>query len=107
MTLKSVKYLYLSTVQKLLCKIPARRISLAAESAGLIRQEQLGFRAGEECLTQAAALIEILQRWKNAGKETYLCFLDLKKAYDMVSHRRLLYKLRTAGLGEKMTNCIE
>jgi len=82
-------------------------MALAAESAGLIRQEQLGFRAGEECLTQAAALIEILQRRKNAGKETYLCFLDLKKAYDMVPHKRLLYKLRTAGLGEKMTNYIE
>jgi dsDNA-binding SOS-regulon protein len=31
-----------------------------------------------------------------------MCFLDLKKAYDMVPHERLISKLRRAGLGNKM-----
>lgn len=41
------------------------------------------------------------------GKDTIICFHDLKKAYDMVPHDRLFIKLRKIGIGNKMINFIE
>ena len=60
---------------------------------------QAGFRPEEECVGQVGALIEINQRWtietkavKNQRRlvgdelKAYACFIDFKKAYDMVPH---------------------
>ena len=37
---------------------------------------------------------------------SYLCFLDLRKAYDLVSHDLLLNKLAKAGLGRKFLDFV-
>ena len=68
---------------------------------------------------QVGALIEINQRWtietkavKNQRRlvgdelKAYACFIDFKKAYDMVPHEALLYKLRAYGICGKTYNFI-
>lgn len=37
----------------------------------------------------------------NMGEETLVAFLDFKKAYDMVPHDVLLFKVRRTGIYEK------
>jgi hypothetical protein len=59
---------------------------------------QGGFRRGEECAGMIASLYEICQRRALSGEQTVVCFLDLKKAFDLVPHGVLLYKCERAGI---------
>ena len=97
----------INTQQKLLCKIIARRLSTVCEEQGLIRKEQAGFTRTGECPSQVAALLECCQRRKIRNQDTILCFLDLKKAYDLVPHNRLIQKLRSINIGKKLISFIE
>jgi len=69
---------------KLISKIVSKRISEYGLKNNFIRPEQFGFRTKEECVSLFISIREICQRRKNDNKETYLAFLDLKKAYDSV-----------------------
>lgn len=59
---------------------------------------QAGFRRREECMGNVAALLEVCQRRLIDGERTYLAFIDLKKAFDMVPFTALLYKLEAFGI---------
>ncbi|OIR55705.1 MAG: uncharacterized protein A8A55_3549, partial [Amphiamblys sp. WSBS2006] len=83
---------------KTLNGIMARRLGRTLEEHGVLREEQAGFRRGEECAAQAAALVEIIGRRRKEKADTYLCFVDFKKAFDRVPHEALLRKA-TTGLG--------
>ena len=83
---------------KLLVSIVTSRISAALEGSGRLNKAQAGFRPLEECVAQAAALLEVLQRRRQAGKPTYLAFIDFKKAYDTVPHEALFLKLTRIGI---------
>jgi exonuclease III len=96
----------INTMLKILSKVLAKRLQNIVVDFGLVRREQIGFMKFEECVAQAASLLEICQRRQNEGRETILLFLDLKKAYDLVPHERLIQKLAAKGLGSKMLNMI-
>jgi len=86
----------ISVVIKLACRVVITRISQDLEENGYFIKEQAGFRHGEECVAQAAALYEVLCRRRAADLITFVAFIDFKKAFDMVPHEaflRLLYKL--------------
>ena len=87
------------TMLKVFSKVVTQRVTRIAENCGLLCKEQAGFRSLEECVGQASALLEISQRRRNLGRETWVCFIDLKKAYDTVPHAFLLKKLRDMGIG--------
>ena len=96
----------INTLLKVLAKVVADRLQCVCSATGLIRREQAGFMAGEECPAQVACLLEACQRRKAMGLDTVLCFLDLRKAYDLVPHDILLNKLRAKGLGHRMVDFI-
>ena len=96
----------INTLLKVLTKVLAARLQTVCCDLKLIRREQVGFIRSEECTAQAACLLESCQRRKIREKDTLICFLDLRKAYDMVPHDRLLFKLKKFGLGHKMISFI-
>lgn len=96
----------MNTLLKVICKIVAKRLADAAAAFQLIRREQVGFISGEECPAQAMCLIEAVQRRCAKGQDTLMCFLDLKKAYDLVPQERLFVKLVGLGIGAKMMKFI-
>jgi endonuclease/exonuclease/phosphatase (EEP) superfamily protein YafD len=96
----------INTMLKIICKVIAKRLQIIIENHSLIRREQVGFLREEECLGQATCLIEACQRRKNEGLDTVVLFLDLKKAYDMVPHTRLIQKLKASGIGNTMLRFI-
>lgn len=88
----------LPVVLKLITVVVIRRVERGLESRGWFRREQAGFRSLEECVGQATALYETLQRRRHAGLATYVAFIDLRKAYDTVPHWAMLRKLWLAGV---------
>lgn len=83
----------MSVVLKILAKIVAKRLLDYCEACKLLIPEQAGFRSKEEAVAQAAALVEICQRRSIVERQTWLTFIDLKKAYDTVPHEALFHKL--------------
>ena len=69
----------INTMQKILCKVLARRIASVNLNHGLIRKEQGGFIRREECIAQAATLMEILERRKMRKRKLLYCFWISKK----------------------------
>ena len=47
-------------------------------------------------------VLEDVTKWLNEGSPVDIIYLDLKKAFDKVPHRRLLLKLLTHDLGTCM-----
>jgi hypothetical protein len=87
---------------KLLLVVLAKRLEGTLSAEGLLAREQAGFRAGEECVGQAAALLEVLQRRRVSGRRTYAMFVDLSKAYDVVPHGALFAKMEQLGVRGRM-----
>ena len=44
--------------------------------------------------------------WVDEGKAVDIVYLDFKKAFDKVSHRRLLAKVRACGMAGQVANWI-
>jgi len=68
------------------------------EKNSLLCTSQHGFRKGKSTVTN---LVETLHEWLSAldqGLEHDVIYLDIAKAFDSVSHTKLLYKLRKFGL---------
>lgn len=97
----------INTLSKILCKVMAKRIEIVNTIFSIIRREQIGFIKEEEGLSAVMSLIEICQRRKAMKMTTWICFLDLKKAYDLVPHELLINKLKGKGIGLKFTKMID
>ena len=68
---------------------------------------QHGFRDRRSCETQLLQLIEDLARNMTESKQTDLILLDFSKAFDKVSHLKLLYKMQVHGVQGKTLGWIE
>ena len=86
------------TILKVLTIVLSNRLNTVGDSKELFCPAQAGFRRLEECTTQAACVLEILQRRKIARNRTFATFIDFKKAYDMVPHGALFAKLSQMGI---------
>ena len=91
---------------KLVTIIVDSRIRVGLEANDYIASEQAGFRSREECMGHVCALYEILKRRMDKGKQTFVSFIDFKKAYDMVPHEALLRKFELAGVNGHCFNFI-
>jgi hypothetical protein len=88
----------MATLLKILCVMMGTRLNLVAEAHNLFSRAQAGFRSMEECVTQAAMVLDICQCRRLLDLPTFLVFVDLKKAYDTVPHQALFAKLSRAGI---------
>ena len=67
----------------------------------LLNDTQHGFREGRSCLTN---LLDTLEQWTeiiDEGDSIDVAYLDFRKAFDLVSHEHLIYKLSKYGLKDK------
>jgi hypothetical protein len=89
---------------KILCSVLIKGFNRVLRERNILVQEQGGFRSREECVAQAASLVDICTRRRTLGSNTFVAFIDFKKAYDMVPHEALFAKLKWAGFGGKFLN---
>ena len=76
------------------------------EERKVLGEEQNGFRRGRGGLENVLVIREIIDRNKKMGKELYLTFLDLEKAYDTVDRKKLLELLLKIGVDENVVRVI-
>ena len=63
-----------------------------------LADEQHGFRNRRSCETQLLQFIEDLSRSIQGGGQIDVVIMDFTKAFDTISHQRLLYKLEGFGI---------
>ena len=82
-----------SVVGKVFEAVLAERLNLAFEAAGLFAEEQFGFRKGRRCAHAQMLLSEIVKARARLGLNTYVSFLDVRKAYPTAYRAGIMAKL--------------
>lgn len=95
----------MNVVSKCYSKVTVNCISPTLESE-CIEEEQGGFRVNRACDEQFFALHTLLRSRKRRGKDTYLMFVDFKKAFDSVPRAKLMEKLLSVGVDGKVLRVI-
>ena len=86
-----------SICSKLMEHVIASQLMGHLNTNNILYDLQHGFRDKRSCETQLLALVHELASGVNANKQTDMAILDFSKAFDKVSHNRLLYKLQWYG----------
>ena len=72
----------------------------------LIYDSQHGFMKNRSSLTNLLQFLETVTDYIDKGYPVDVIYLDFQKAFDKVSHRRLIHKLTAHGIGGKVLNWI-
>ena len=83
----------LITLSKILEKLIHKRVYNHLEENNLIYNSQYGFRPKHSCENAVGELLSVILKGQENNKSTIAVFLDLSKAFDMLSHPVLLQKL--------------
>ena len=77
------------------------------ERNNLIGNSQHGFRKGRSCLTNLLEFYHVMFNTYDRSRAVDVLFLDFKKAFDKVPHKRLMLKVRALGIGGEVARWIE
>ena len=86
---------------KILEHLISKRIKTFLAQNKVLSENQHGFRKSHSTITSICTLLHNIYNNVNHKKDTYLLYLDLKKAFDTVSHNILIGKLGNIGLDQK------
>ena len=64
---------------------------------------QAGFRKGRGTRDQIANICSIIEKAREAQKNTHFCFTDYTKAFDYVDHNKLWKILKEMGIPDHLT----
>ncbi|KAK4698258.1 hypothetical protein P7C70_g8023, partial [Phenoliferia sp. Uapishka_3] len=98
-----------SCLLKLLTTLLSERLNewiLTDKGTNVLPDNQGGFRPGYRTEANILTLDHILAQARRAGKDVYVAFVDLKKAFDTVSRGLLWQKLRLLGCSGKVFDLI-
>ncbi|CAB4029272.1 Hypothetical predicted protein, partial [Paramuricea clavata] len=90
----------LSQVSKVLERLIFRQVSSFIKDS--LYDIQHGFRCNRSCVTQLLNVFHDLGRALDSGNEIDLLYLDFAKAFDSVSHSKLLFKLKSFGISGQL-----
>jgi hypothetical protein len=76
------------------------------ESEKLISPHQHGFRSKRSTLTNTLTCLNTWFSAVNSGNVVHSIFLDFSKAFDTVSHPKLIHKLKAYGISGKLLDWI-
>ena len=85
----------MSCIAKIYSCVLNVRLQSHLNSNDLLSDTQNGFRAGRSCIDHIYSLVTILRNRKLQCKETFLCFVDFRRAFDSVNHVLLFNVLST------------
>ena len=106
----------LNTLMKIYEALIHKRLVTYLEKNGIFSDFQAAYRPNRSCADHILTLHEIFLEYRynkfgprggRSKKRLFLCFLDLKKAFDMVCRKLLFTKLFNAGIRDKMFRVIK
>ena len=97
----------LSTVYKIYSGVLNNRLNKFIESNELLVDEQNGFRRNRACIDHIFVLSSVVRARIENDQQTFVCFVDFRKAFDCVHRDLMEYKLLLAGIGGKLYNGIK
>lgn len=95
-----------SSCCKVMEHIVAKHIIQFLDSNSFLYPRQHGFRAGLSTTTQLVETFHDFASAMNSKQQIDVISIDFSKAFDRVSHRKLLTKLKMFGLNENITSWI-
>ena len=96
-----------SVVGKILESIIKEGITSYIEEKKILRSVQHGFRKGKSCQTNLLDFYDRVSKELDKGNNVDIIYLDFKKAFDKVSHFKLLGKLKAISIGGNVLNWIK
>lgn len=98
----------LSCLGKLFTSLLKERLHTYLDVHNLLNKWQAGFRPGYRTSDQTFILKTIVNKYLTSNtKKLYVCFVDLKKAFDLVWHEGLFLKMLELGIGGNMYKIIK
>ena len=95
-----------STLCKIMERMVANRLRWWMESNNYFNKSQSGFRKQRSTIDQIMRLADDAHKSVNNRQYTMAVMLDLEKAFDLVWHRGLLYKMTQKGLNGNIVNFV-
>ena len=92
---------------KMLESIIADDMMSHLEHNKLILDSQHGFRSGRSCLTNLVDFFHDMFSIYDKSRAVDILYLDFRKAFDKVPHKRLMAKVRSLGVIDKVGDWIE
>ena len=92
---------------KIMEHILASQVTRHLNNNGILDKNQHGFRPGLSCDTQLIEFVQDLHTSLQSGHQVDAVVMDFSKAFDKVSHNRLMYKLDEYGINGKTAAWIE
>ena len=77
------------------------------ESSKLLDQNQHGFRSRRSCLTQLLEYFSDVHNSLESEGPVDAIYLDFRKAFDTVPHKRLISKVKSLGITGKILKWIK
>ncbi|KAI5755372.1 hypothetical protein M8J77_016259 [Diaphorina citri] len=71
-----------------------------------LKEEQYGFRRGRSTVDLIFSIKQLMEKYYEYGKELWMSFLDIKKAFDAVLREKVWQSLRNIGIGEEIVGRI-
>lgn len=85
----------LPVLGKILDRLAARRLSDFLERSGGLSDRQFGFRSGKGTIEAVASVVNRIRANKNRGLHTVVVTLDMKNAFNMAWHPKIIECLRS------------
>jgi len=95
----------LSIPGKLFGRVIIERVIQQTESQ--LEDEQGGFRRGRGCIDQVFGLKEMCEKYLGNGRDLYVAFMDLEKAYDKIDRKAMWQVLQVYGVGGKLLRAVK
>ena len=94
----------LSCVSKILERIVFKHLFNYLREINFISIHQSGFQSGDSTVNQLSYLYHFFCDALDKKKNVHIVFCDIKKAFDRVYHKGLIYKLKKAGIHGVLLN---
>ena len=96
-----------NVIGKTMERVVKEALTKYIETNNRFSDSQHGFRNGRSTQTNMIEYLNVTTKWLDEGKNFDVIYCDFAKAFDKVCHKRLLVKLKEAGVGGKVLKWLE